>query len=306
MKYLFLFSLLLFSAGCRKHASKKMVARVDKKQTPGIQISPNFEFPTPLLVWSSDVQPNPELGSPAVFYPPHQDDETLGMGASISEHVRAGKPVYVVLFTNGESAALGILNGKEKCDYHKVFHDFKLNHAEFRHARNKEFIAACKVLGVHRIYIANNGLGFKENMPTEQLTRRFRETILYFEKNFPGSDHKLINGICDHTPHNTRNSAHEAGAVAIKKLYDEGIVTYVRLYRVYTYYSAKKYRVAGWIKPVHPADKLRRKKACDEYGLFYPEIGRYAIGYEHSVYPLFSASYSSNFEYIDFPETTCE
>lgn len=279
---------------------------MDKKQTPGIQISDNFEFPIPELVWSAAVQPNPELMRPAIFYPPHQDDETLGMGASISEHARTGHPVYVVLFTNGESAALGVLNGKEKCDFHKVFHDYKLTPNQFRHARNKEFIAACKALGVHRIYIANHGMGFKENMPLVQLTKRFKETILYFEKNFPGSDHKLINGICDHSPHNNRNNAHEAGAVAIKNLYNEGIVTYVRLYRVYTYYSPKKYRVADWVKPVHLIDKQRRQKACDEYGYFYPEIGRYAIGYEHSVYPLFSASYSSNFEYIDFPETSCQ
>lgn len=37
----------------------------------------------------------------AFFFTPHQDDEVLSMGASIVEHVQAGRTVYVVLMTDG-------------------------------------------------------------------------------------------------------------------------------------------------------------------------------------------------------------
>lgn len=41
-----------------------------------------------------------DLG-PAVFLSPHQDDESLTMGAAIREHVLAGRQVFVVLLTDG-------------------------------------------------------------------------------------------------------------------------------------------------------------------------------------------------------------
>jgi len=47
---------------------------------------------------SSAATANPR---PAVFFVPHQDDETLSMGASVIEHVMAGRQVYIVLVGDG-------------------------------------------------------------------------------------------------------------------------------------------------------------------------------------------------------------
>lgn len=42
---------------------------------------------------------------PAIFFSPHQDDEVLSFGAAITEHVRAGRQVIVVLMSDGGSSA---------------------------------------------------------------------------------------------------------------------------------------------------------------------------------------------------------
>lgn len=108
----------------------------------------------PTLVWQSATQPSPTW--PAIFYTPHQDDEILGMGASISEHVRAGRAVYVVLLTNG--ANQGML------DYITSFDVIKYpTMQDVINARNVELIESCKALGVHRVYISNGGAGYSED-----------------------------------------------------------------------------------------------------------------------------------------------
>ena len=57
----------------------------------------------PLLVWISSRHPEKRNSTPAIYYSPHQDDETIGMGASIAEQVRLGRPVYVVLLSRGDN-----------------------------------------------------------------------------------------------------------------------------------------------------------------------------------------------------------
>lgn len=42
----------------------------------------------------------------AVYFSPHQDDEVLTMGASIRAHVKAGRPTYVVLLTDGGASGV--------------------------------------------------------------------------------------------------------------------------------------------------------------------------------------------------------
>lgn len=54
---------------------------------------------------------------PAIFYSPHQDDEAIAMGGAIYEHVSVGRPVYLVLLTNGHPSLnmmLPFVNRKKK------------------------------------------------------------------------------------------------------------------------------------------------------------------------------------------------
>lgn len=53
-----------------------------------------------------------DLDSPAIFYSPHQDDESIGMAGAIREHKEAGRSVHLVLLTNGiNQGLLDIMNG---------------------------------------------------------------------------------------------------------------------------------------------------------------------------------------------------
>lgn len=88
---------------------------------------------------------------PAIFFVPHQDDETLTMGASIIEHLFAGRQVYVVLVGDGTATSVTGKLCKESTSGGKA------ELAKFcasdgprlvGEARDREFAAAVNRLGV--------------------------------------------------------------------------------------------------------------------------------------------------------------
>ena len=89
-----------------------------------------------IMALTGAIAPVPATASaalgPAVFFTPHQDDETLFMGAAIIQHVRAGRKVYVVLLTNGGASAVSSLYPSR---------------AVFVAERDREFVAAVTHMG---------------------------------------------------------------------------------------------------------------------------------------------------------------
>jgi len=262
---------------------------------PALARIPKCQRPT--LVWSAPNQPNPETQAPAIFYSPHQDDETLAMGASIAEHVRKGRPTYVVLLTDGASP----INANK----------LGMTPGEYVQERMREFINACKALGVHRIYIANRGHGFSDLLDKENLIIGFKKTITYFSVLHPKASHKTVSGNCD--PYNRncdRHPTHQAATDAIRELHASGVIDDVRLFRVYVYYwiHRKKNeqnacaREADWLKPVDTRDKIARLRAFSAYR--NDSDKRHGIGY-WSVPPLFDHSRNSDLEYVDLIEHDC-
>ena len=71
---------------------------------------------------------------PAVYLVPHQDDETLVMGASILQHVEAGRQVWIFLATDGSAT--------QACK------TLGLSPAACTAERDREFRAAARSLGV--------------------------------------------------------------------------------------------------------------------------------------------------------------
>ena len=266
------------------------------------------ETEIPALIWESKKQPNAFNAPPAIFYTPHQDDETLAMGSSIAESVRKGHPVYVVLLTNGDNPSTNaILNGTTKCEFHNTNHNFNLSNQDFINARNAEFLAACKALGVHKVFISNNGKGFDETIGLENLNLKFFETISFFSSQYTLASHHSISGNCD--PYNKkgdRMNAHRACANALQLLYNLDSTKNIYLYKDYVYYFPKEERTASFIKKNKKRDTKKKHKAFEEYNLFDPTKGRYAIGYQHSVWELFNNSYSSEYEYIDLLPLECK
>ena len=78
-----------------------------------------------------------------IYFVPHQDDETLYMGADISLQYRLGRQVIVVLVTNGNASGVRYLMCKQK--------QVCLTKEQFTAARNDEMIAAMKKLAPHAI-----------------------------------------------------------------------------------------------------------------------------------------------------------
>ncbi len=70
-----------------------------------------------------------------VYVTPHQDDETLSMGASIRKHLETGvHDVHVLLLTAGSGSGAQAKTG--------------LNDADFSAARDDEYRRACRAMGV--------------------------------------------------------------------------------------------------------------------------------------------------------------
>lgn len=255
-----------------------------------------LEKDRPNLVWRSKNEPDPLTKPPAIFYSPHQDDETLGMGASIAEHARIGVPTYVVLLTDGANDSIA--------------HDIGLSPDGYVQERMREFISACQLLGAHRIYIANSGKGYRYGLP-----EGFRKTMRYFVILYPAASHKTISGNCDAYDYVcSKNSDHQYAADAIWQLQQENMISDVRLYRVYVYHCAHalpncilygcRY-VPPFVgracckpanaRPVNPIDKAKRQIAFSAYRDPDPSRG---IGY-WSVPELFDISFDSDCEYVD-------
>src|SRR5688572_2974061 len=96
---------------------------------------------------------------PAIFYTPHQDDEAIAMAGAIAEHKSAGRPVYLVLLTDGHPSVRmqEMLNGERRCPWHNTFHTFRLTIDQMIWARTIELLESARQLGVDRVFIAETG-----------------------------------------------------------------------------------------------------------------------------------------------------
>lgn len=238
--------------------------------------------------------------SPAIFYSPHPDDETLGMAGAIREHKEAGRPVHLVLLTNGiNSLMLSILNGDTYCYWHEAYHHFNLTMEHMMWARKVEFVACARCLGVDKVFIVDDGQGFDDCEPYEDydtFVERVVDIISYFEKKFPGASHKLVSGYLDTFPDGSTNPTHQACWDAALQLRDE--ISDFRFYRIYVYWKPVEERTSLFQLTLNSRWKVAKRAALSQYKLFNPHAGRFAIGY-HSVGDLIEEAFRADKEYID-------
>lgn len=237
---------------------------------------------------------------PAIFYAPHQDDEAIGMAGAIREHKDARRPVYLVLLTNGiNSDVLNILNGVVECPWHQIGHNFQLTMEQMMWARKVEFVASAGRLGVDKIFILDDGQGFDDVEPYTNygnFVNRLIDTIKRFEAEFPGASHKLVSGRLDLLPDGTTNPTHQACWDAATLLRNQ--ITDFRFYRIYVYFKNAASRTSQFQLYLTPGWQAAKRAALDEYKLFNPDAGRFAVGY-HSVSQLIDAAFNDDKEYLD-------
>jgi len=237
---------------------------------------------------------------PIIFYAPHQDDEAIGMAGAVQEQKEAGRAVYLVLLTDGVSEDwLKILDGRTFCRWHHTYHDLPLTMEQMIWARKVEFVASAARLGADKIFILDDAQGLDDTEPYIDYRRfvpRVADAIKRFEAKFPGASHRLVSGSLDLLPDGTTNPTHRACWDAAASLRSQ--ISDFKFYRVYTYFQPVAARTAQFQLNLKPAWRVAKQAALNEYKLFKPEAGRFAIGY-HSAPELIDAAYNDDKEYLD-------
>jgi len=102
----------------------------------------------------------------------HPDDETLGCGATLAKHVRAGDAVSVVVFADGVASRF---NGAGISAFGRAAKE-----------RHQQFRDACKILGTEDVWIHQYADNQMDNVPQLQVVNhieihldRFKPTVVY-------------------------------------------------------------------------------------------------------------------------------
>lgn len=238
-------------------------------------------------------------GAPAVFFVPHQDDETLSMGVQILRHVAAGREVHVVFLSDGASSqAYDTLMGGRECVWHGRTHDPDaegyptLTRTSFGYARDKEARLACVKLGVPL------GCVHTERLP-EITVETATQTILKWA-------HLLGAGSTAYTmsPWETESGLghpeHGALGVALRSLWEAGVIAAACRYALYSQYRASPEWPDSAITNVAvDAERPPWTAAAAPYKYWDPAADRFAIGY-HSAGFAFRRLLSGPLAYTNF------
>lgn len=199
----------------------------------------------------------PRAQSPIVFYVPHQDDETLSMGAVIREHVLNKREVHVVLVTDGSASG-----AKAKVEA-KLGHTITVE--EFVKARNNEFLAALEKLGVQkrRVYF--------EGLKDGALTYDQAGTVISkYQGLYPTAGHYTISWKDDHNDH-AQLGLHLRDKCLAGSIYNNDC-QFMQFRRYWDKYPVSPYLT---LQPHGDAEKLANR----EYLVWAPELTRYSVGY---------------------------
>ncbi|KGC03581.1 glcNAc-PI de-N-acetylase family protein [Burkholderia multivorans] len=238
--------------------------------------------------------------APAIFYSPHQDDEAIGMAGGIAEHKDAGRPVYLVLLTNGvNDDLLTLANSKLQSNSLPT-----ITMEQMMWGRRSEFVASAQAMGVDRTFIVNIAQGFDDREPYNSATyagfvQRVVSTIEYFESQYPGASHKLASDeSCTTCSPPGPNLTHQACCEAGRAVLAKGAITDFRFYRIYEYLKPVGSRTGQYTVQLSSSWMTRKRKALDQYKMWDPAAGRYGLGYL-SVPTLIDAAYSDAREFVD-------
>lgn len=123
-----------------------------------------------------------------VFFVPHQDDEILSQGASIQQHVAAGRDVNIVLMTDGQASGARETIRTER--------GISLSESAFSKARDREFLDCLSRLGIPQSKV------YFENLKDGGVTRvRTKEIFRDYITKFPGGAFKTMSWMDAHPDH---------------------------------------------------------------------------------------------------------
>lgn len=246
--------------------------------------------------------------TPAVFIVPHQDDETLSMGAAIINHVkhRGADNVFLWLYTDGGHTSsrkhLSAFDGEAPCGYGDRYNQVCVKNVDrFRStqpnlrantssSRDKEFIAAALNLGLKysNIHFYANQCGRPRSgygQTTDSLPSGC--TVLGRADQQPTATkaiQDIVNIYGPHASYKTQSDfdpspEHRYLGVALRALKNSGNVVDARFY--YPQYQREQRSAQQisrlWVEPAE--SQLMARWAGMEYGYVNLAAGRYGIGY---------------------------
>lgn len=193
-----------------------------------------------------------------VYAIPHQDDETLSMGASIRAHRAGGHDVHLLLLTSGAGSG--------------VRQQIGLTRPAFTRARDVEFRSAAAALGVpaDQVHLS------RPNVPDGALSVQAAEdAIADFVEGHPGAWVKTYS----HLSWPGRHVDHINTGQAAVNLLRAGVLENLRQYVEPWQQSA--------FRAAHPSVRLSQTRsdsaglfgALDEYAVVDKQAARYGIGY---------------------------
>ncbi len=207
-----------------------------------------------------------------VFYSPHTDDETIGMGGAIADAVYAGHRVSLVLVTQNLPSTRG----------RDIFKSFSVE--ELVSERLREFEAAACVYGVRDVVRWE----VSESEDRSVLVEIIGRLMATWES--PETVHHTTAPF-DYTPEGTTHRSHNACAEAALTVAPRERVC---LHGVYAYYHDAPAPAAAWVeRPLSVAQLARKREALRCY-----QPGRGMLGYGYtSVAELIDAAAARTVEY---------
>jgi len=244
---------------------------------------------------------------PAIFYAPHQDDDAIGLAGSILEHKAAGRPVYLVLVSNGRNPDLAVRMNGDPCEL-TTWPSPHPCAAGGRHglswptdgtskivaARTAEFMASAKALGVDKVInfkVVDDG--FETVSDYNRLVDRIEAKVRALAGQYPGASHKFTAGWLEHT------ETHKAGSDVAYRLMNDGVIKDVRFNHVYAYARPVDQRADGaaYVLDIPSAHMKTKHNALYAYNTWDPSRNLYALGY-HSVPELMEAAHADPREFV--------
>lgn len=228
------------------------------------------------------------MPSPALFVAAHPDDELLGPGVALAEHLAAGQDVHLLWLTCGTaSGARAYINGTATSSWWKVAHDpasegyVPLGLAEFGEARIREGTAAVRCLaaglpGTLTIHQANLLDGAVTQSAAFDAILDVADTIA------PGGPVRIKT----HSHRVETGADHLAAGWAAVQLKAELPARFsdLRHYVLPDYWADPRLSqvTESWDLPTDAGITARVRNAIRAYGAWQPASGAFAIGY-HSV-----------------------
>jgi LmbE family N-acetylglucosaminyl deacetylase len=201
----------------------------------------------------------------AVFFTPHEDDETATLGSAIRHHLEAGIEVFVYLMTTGQNSGVALTEG--------------LSTTDFIAARRDEMFRATRALGVRTDHVIVDPLWVQDGQLTVTLAQDMIEGFV---------DAHLGTWVKSYTnlPAPGRHADHVACGQAALNLLNSGTIVMDGL----RLYVEPWPTVLGAFRTAHPTVNLTPersaspepfvKQAFQEYKVVDAPGGKHGIGHK--------------------------